>query len=176
MSTRHAHARRPTDPGDGSRVRIGPSGGVGVLEAPPPGMVTAQDVDWLVAHLRAVVVASPAVWAGRGMTLAQLTTLHLIAALAPVSLTQLAQALGTRPPATSAMVDRLIHAGMVCRTRNPHNRRCVRLTLTTDAQHIIGDLDPPTAARLQATLTALSPQARHHLVDLLIDTIAQTLH
>jgi hypothetical protein len=58
-------------------------------------VVTAQDIDWLVAHLRAVVMASPAVWAGRGMTLLQLTALHLIGALAPVSLTGLAQALGT---------------------------------------------------------------------------------
>jgi DNA-binding MarR family transcriptional regulator len=175
MSTRHAYAQRPTDPGDGSLGRISPSGCSGVRKAPHPGMVTAQDVDWLVAHLRAVVVASPAVWAGRGMTLGQLTTLHLIAALAPISLTQLAQALGTKPPATSAMVDRLTHAGLVCRTRDPHNRRCIRLTLATDAQHIIGDLDPHTATRLQATLIALSPQARHHLIDLLIDTIAQTL-
>lgn len=70
------------------------------------GVVTAEDVDWLVARLRAVVLASAAVWAGRGMTLAQLITLHLISALGPVSLTALAQALGTKTAATSAMVDR----------------------------------------------------------------------
>jgi hypothetical protein len=61
------------------------------------GVVTAEDVDWLVARLRAVVAASSAVWAARGMTLFQLTALHLISALAPVSLTDLAQTLGTRP-------------------------------------------------------------------------------
>jgi hypothetical protein len=60
------------------------------------GVATAEDVDWLVARLRAVV-ASSAVWAARGMTLLQLTALHLINALAPVSLTDLAQTLGTRP-------------------------------------------------------------------------------
>jgi hypothetical protein len=60
-------------------------------------VVTAQDIDWLVAHLQTVVAASPVVWAGRGMTLLQLTALHLISALAPVTLTDLAQALGTRP-------------------------------------------------------------------------------
>ena len=49
-------------------------------------MITAQDTDWLVAHLRAVVSASPAIWASRGMTLPQLIALHLIGALAPVSL------------------------------------------------------------------------------------------
>jgi hypothetical protein len=49
----------------------------------PAGLVTAEDVAWLAAHLRVVVAASSAVWAGRGMTLSQLTVLHLISALAP---------------------------------------------------------------------------------------------
>src|SRR5205823_4935022 len=57
------------------------------------GEVTAQDIDWLVAYLRTVVTASRAVWAGRGITLLQLTALHLISALAPVTLTDLARAL-----------------------------------------------------------------------------------
>jgi DNA-binding MarR family transcriptional regulator len=137
--------------------------------------VTAQDVDWLVAHLRAVVMVSPAVWAGRGMTLVQLTALHFIGALAPISLTELAQVLGTRPPATSAMVDRLAHAGLVCRTPDPHNRRRVRLTLTADAQQIIGDTDPHTARRLQAVLNSMSPKVRRHLIDILIDTVRRSV-
>ena len=128
-------------------------------------VVTAQDIDWLVAHLRTLVMASPAVWAGRGMTLPQLTALHFVGALAPVSLTELAHALGTRPPATSAMADRLTHTGLVYRTPDPHHRRRVHLTLTPDAQQIIGDTDPDTATRLHAVLTGMSPTARHHLID-----------
>lgn len=58
-------------------------------------MLTAEDVGWLVAHLRVVVAANSAVWAGRGMTLLQLAVLHLINALAPITLTDLAHALGT---------------------------------------------------------------------------------
>ena len=101
-------------------------------------VVATEDIGWLVAHLQTVVAASPVVWAGRGMTLLQLTALHLISTLAPVTLTDLAQALGTRPPATSAMVDRLTHAGLVQRTPDPHNRRRVQLTLTADAEPISG--------------------------------------
>jgi len=138
------------------------------------GVVTAEDVDWLVAHLRVVVLASPAVWAGRGMTLLQLTALHLISALAPISLTDLAQALGTRPSATSAMVDRLTHAGLVRRTPDPHNRRRVQLTLTADAEPIIGDTDPDTARRLQAALSDMSPKTRRHLIEILIDTVRRS--
>jgi DNA-binding MarR family transcriptional regulator len=137
-------------------------------------MVRAQDVHWLIAHLQAVVAASSAVWAGRGMTLLQLTTLHLINALAPVTLTDLAQALGTRAPATSAMVDRLARAGLVCRTPDPHNRRRVQLTVTAEAQPIVGGTDPSTAQRLQAVLTGISPQIRHQLIDVLIDTVRRS--
>jgi hypothetical protein len=77
----------------------------------PAEIVTAQDIRWLLTHLRDVVANSTVVWAGRGMTLVQLTVLHLISALAPMTLTELAQALGTKPPATSAMADRLVMPG-----------------------------------------------------------------
>jgi DNA-binding MarR family transcriptional regulator len=106
------------------------------------------------------------------MTLAQLITLHLISALGPVSLTALAQALGTKTAATSAMVDRLNHAGLVCRTPDPQDRRRVQLTVTTDAERILGDTKPDTAKRLQGVLTAMSTQTRRHLIEALIDTVA----
>jgi DNA-binding MarR family transcriptional regulator len=137
-------------------------------------MVTARDVAWLVAHLRAVVAAGAVVWAGRGMTLVQFTALHLISALAPVTLTDLAQALGTRPPATSALVDRLTDAGLVFRTPDPKDHRRVQLTVTADAQPIVGDADPDTARRLQAVLNGISPQTRRHVIDVLIDAVRRS--
>jgi DNA-binding MarR family transcriptional regulator len=161
------------DPNSVSLTSISASSGDGVA-GHNAAMVTAADVDWLVAHLRVVVAASPAVWAGRGMTLLQLSALHLISALAPVTITDLAQALGTRPPAASAMVDRLTHAGLVRRTPDPQNRRRVQLTLTTAAEPIVGDTDPDTAKRLQAILAGMSSQARRYLIDILIETIRQS--
>jgi DNA-binding MarR family transcriptional regulator len=137
-------------------------------------LVTAEDVAWLVAHLRVVVAASSVVWAGRGMTLSQLTVLHLIRAFAPVTLTDLAQVLGTRPSATSAMVDRLTHPGLVCSTPDRQDRRRVQLTVTADAQRIIGDTDPATARRMLVVLTGMSPQARRRLIDVLIDTVRRS--
>jgi hypothetical protein len=113
-------------------------------------VVTAEGIDWLVTHLRTVVTAgTPAVWAGRGMTLLQLTALYLISALEPVSLADLARALGTRSPAASVMVDRLIQAGLVYRARDPHNRRRIKLTLTADADRssAIPVRTPPDAFR-----------------------------
>ena len=140
----------------------------------PAETVTAQDLRWLLTHLRTVVAASTVVWAGRGMTLVQLTVLHLISALAPVTLAELAQALGTKPPATSAMVDRLTHAGLVHRTPDPHDHRRIQLSVTAAAQHIVGDTDPNTARRLHAVLNAINPQTRRQVIDVLIDTIRQS--
>jgi DNA-binding MarR family transcriptional regulator len=107
------------------------------------------------------------------MTLVQLTVLHLISALAPLTLAELAQALGTKPPATSAMVDRLVHAGLVGRTPDPHDHRRVQLTVTAAAQHIVGDTDPDTARRLHAVLKGINPQTRRQVIDVLIDTVRQ---
>jgi DNA-binding MarR family transcriptional regulator len=167
-------AQREADPGGVSLASLSASSGADGVVGHDARVVTADDIDWLVAHLRVVVVASPAVWAGRGMTLLQLTALHLISALAPLTLTDLAQAMGTRPSATSAMVDRLTHAGLVRRTPDPHNRRRVQLTLTADAGPIVGDTDLDTARRLQAVLNGMSPQTRCHLIDILIDTIKRS--
>lgn len=137
-------------------------------------VVSAGEIAWLVAHLRAVVAASPAAWAGRGMTLLQLTALHVINAQAPVALTDVAQALGTGPPATSAMVDRLIRTGLVSRASDPQDRRRVQLTLTDHAKTMIGEIDLSTAKRLQAALNDIGPQGRRYLIDVLRDTVRRS--
>jgi DNA-binding MarR family transcriptional regulator len=137
-------------------------------------VVSAEEIAWLVAHLRAVVAASAAAWAGRGMTLLQLTALHVISAQAPVTLTDVAQALGTGPPATSAMVDRLIRTGLVSRASDPQDRRRVRLTITDHAKTMIGDINLNTARRLQAALNHMGPQGRRYLIDVLRDTVRRS--
>ncbi len=136
--------------------------------------MSVAEIDWLVARLRTVVTASPTVWAGRGMTLLQLTTLHLINALAPVTVTDLAHALGTKPPATSAMVDRLTHAGLVHSAPDPRDHRRVQLSLSPHAQSIIGETDPDTAHRMHAILSGIDQQTRRRLIDVLIDAVRRS--
>jgi DNA-binding MarR family transcriptional regulator len=137
-------------------------------------VVSAGDIVWLVTHLGAVVAASPVAWAGKGMTLLQLTALHVISAQAPVALRDVAQILGTGPPATSAMVDRLIRAGLVARASDPQDRRRVRLTLTDQAKTRIGEIDLNTARRLQAALNDIGPPGRRYLIDVLRDTVRRS--
>lgn len=120
---------------------------------------SAEEVAWLISHLRALVATAPATWLRHpNLTLPQLTALHFICADTSLTLTGLADALGTRPPATSAMVDRLADAGLVRRVQDLEHRRRIRFHVTPEAAHMLGDIDVRTARRLQAVLKALSPE------------------
>jgi DNA-binding MarR family transcriptional regulator len=175
MVTDHQSTQQDTDSSAGSSdsgSAWSPAGG-----APPAAtaaVVTTEDIDWLVRRLRTMVTASSVVWAGRGMTLLQLIALHFISALAPVTPTHLAHVLETKPPATSAMIDRLTRAGLVSRRPDPQDRRRVELTITAAAKPIVGDTDTETANRLKAVLHAMSSQTRRPLIDILIDTVRRS--
>jgi DNA-binding MarR family transcriptional regulator len=132
--------------------------------------VTAEDADWLAAHLRRMVTTRPTAWATADLTLARLTALHIIRAEEPLTLAGLAHALGTRPPATCAMVDRLARAGLVHRSPDPRDHRCIQLTVTDTAEPMIGKVDPDTAKRVKTVLHSMTPAARRCLTDVLRDT------
>jgi DNA-binding MarR family transcriptional regulator len=133
-------------------------------------MVTVEDARWLADHLRKMVASRPAAWAGSEMTLAQLMALHLISARAPMTLMALSEALGIRPPATSALVDRLARAGLVCRMPDPNDRRRVLLAVTGKAAAMIGKIDAETARRLQGVLSSMGSAAQRCLTEVLKDT------
>lgn len=135
-----------------------------------PMPVTDEDAGWLAAHLRAMVLTRPAAWALSEMTLPQLTALHYISAAGPVTLAGLAETLGTGPPATCAMVDRLARAGLVSRAQDAKDRRRIQLTVTEEAKPMIGEVDLDTARRLHAVLNCMSPSARRCLTEVLRDT------
>jgi DNA-binding MarR family transcriptional regulator len=133
-------------------------------------MVTTEEARWLAGYLRGMVSSRPAAWAGSEMTLSQLIALHFISAKAPVTLIALSEALGTRPPATCAMVDRLAQAGLVCRTPDPDDLRRVLLAVTGTAATMIGKIDLNTARRLQAVLNSMGSTAQRCLTEVIKDT------
>jgi DNA-binding MarR family transcriptional regulator len=133
-------------------------------------MVTTEDARWLASYLRKMVSTRPAAWAGTEMTLSQLIALHIISARAPMTLISLSEALGTRPPATCAMVDRLARAGLVCRTPDPDDLRRVLLAVTGKSAQMIGKIDPDTARQLQAVLSSMGSAAQRVLTEVLKDT------
>jgi DNA-binding MarR family transcriptional regulator len=111
-------------------------------------MVTTEDARWLASYLRKMVSTRPAAWAGSDLTLSQLIALHIISAKAPMTLLSLSEALGTRPPATCAMVDRLARAGLVRRTPDPDDLRRVLLAMGSAAQRVLTEVLKDTARRL----------------------------
>ncbi len=133
-------------------------------------MVTTEDARWLAGYLKKMVSARPAAWAGSDLTLSQLIALHVISAKAPMTLIALSEALGTRPPATCAMVDRLARAGLVCRTPDPDDLRRVVLGATDIAAQMIGKIDQDTARRLQTVLATMGTAAQRVLTEVLRDT------
>ncbi|MBV9060794.1 MAG: hypothetical protein JOZ09_16800 [Pseudonocardiales bacterium] len=60
----------------------------------------------------------------------------------------MAHALGTKPPAIAAIVDRLASAGLVRPLPDPHDRRRIQVTTTSAAQPIVRDTDEDTAQGL----------------------------
>jgi DNA-binding MarR family transcriptional regulator len=137
---------------------------------------TTEDAHWLAGYLRKMVSTRPAAWAGTEMTLSQVIALHVISARAPMTLVSLSEALGTRPPATCAMVDRLARAGLVCRAPDPDDMRRVRLAVTGTAAQMIGKIDPDTARRLQVALISMGSAAQRVLTEVLKDTARRLAH
>jgi DNA-binding MarR family transcriptional regulator len=133
-------------------------------------MVTTEDARWLAGYLRKMVSSRPAAWAGSELTLSQLIALHIISAKAPMTLLSLSEALGTRPPATCAMVNRLARAGLVHRTPDPEDLRRVLLAVTSKSAQMIGKIDPDTARRLQVVLTTMGSAAQRVLTEVIKDT------
>jgi DNA-binding MarR family transcriptional regulator len=133
-------------------------------------MVTSEDARWLADYLRKVVSGRPAAWASSELTLAQLLALHVISARAPITLIALSEVLGTRPPATSAMVDRLARAGLVRRMPDSDDRRRVLLAVTGHAVTMIGKVDVQTARRLQVVLNGMGAAAQRCLTEVIKDT------
>ena len=133
-------------------------------------MVTTEDARWLAGYLRKMVSSRPAAWAGSELTLSQLIALHIISAKAPMTLLSLSEALGTRPPATCAMVNRLARAGLVHRTPDPDDLRRVLLAVTSKSAQMIGKIEPDTARRLQAVLTTMGSAAQRVLTEVIRDT------
>ncbi|MDQ4104054.1 MAG: MarR family transcriptional regulator [Actinomycetota bacterium] len=133
--------------------------------------MTPEDARWLACYLRKMVSTRPAAWANSELTLSQLIALHFIsAAKAPMTLISLSEALGTRPPATCAMVNRLARAGLVHRTPDPNDLRRVLLFVTSKSAQMIGKIDPDTARQLQVVLLSMGSSAQRVLTEVIKDT------
>jgi hypothetical protein len=111
-----------------------------------------DEVAWLVAH-RPGGGRCPA---GTGLTLVPLTALRVLRAPPPV--TRIDLVWGTRPLATSAMVDRLTCTGLGGCASDPQDRRRVQPSIADRAKPIVGGINLGTARRLSTVVNGVSSQ------------------
>jgi DNA-binding MarR family transcriptional regulator len=96
------------------------------------------------------------------------------------TVSELAEALGQRLAATSALAGRLARAGLLRRGDDQDDRRRIRLELTDDAERMLTAVDRRSADRFAAILGRMSKRGRDalavaltELVDLMSSDIPQ---
>ncbi|HEX5466120.1 MAG TPA: MarR family winged helix-turn-helix transcriptional regulator [Candidatus Limnocylindrales bacterium] len=93
------------------------------------------------------------------LTVPQLRALLFIRRKPDVSLSTLSEHLGESAPAASALVERLVRAGLLERRPDPEERRRIQLRLTPDGRARVAHVQAETRTWIMAGLAALRPQA-----------------
>lgn len=118
--------------------------------------------------LRAVSVHSKELARVTGMTLPQIMCLRAVRALeekgTDVSVATVAERVELSRPTASRVVDRLVDRGLVNRTRDPADRRRVRLTLTAVGLERLQMLPVPLQDRFLHRFAAMDEADRRALI------------
>jgi len=104
---------------------------------------------------------------------AQATLLTAVATSQGASLQAIARALELAPPTVSATVSRLEDAGLLERRPDVHDGRAVRLYLSARGEAVQRRLAAARRERAARLLSALEPEERQALVDLLGRVLTQ---
>lgn len=74
------------------------------------------------------------------LTLTQFRALAIVEEHAPLRLTGLATRLGVAPSSATQTCDRLVTAGLLCRSRDPADQRVVQLTPSDEGRALVADV------------------------------------
>lgn len=125
--------------------------------------------------------ASRAVSAGREQCFkhfklhsAQVRVLHYIMQNQPVAVKDIAQSMGTTSSASTQMVDAIVRAGYLSRTRDPHDRRRVVVRLSAKGTAKFRSFRADHLRRVTTTVGRLSDREISSLVALLRKVTAQS--
>lgn len=100
-----------------------------------------------------------------GMTSPQLWAIKLIAAGAPIKVSELARRMILHPATVVGIVDRLEIKGLVVRTRSTEDRRVVELDLTPKGREFVAKAPEPAQDMLIKGLEALSEKRLQLVAD-----------
>ncbi|MDL5204324.1 MarR family winged helix-turn-helix transcriptional regulator [Streptomyces sp. ALI-76-A] len=130
---------------------------------------SADDPDTTAARIADAVESLTTLWTVAAQEAAlrlsphQLRALRALEARSDLNLTALAERLDIGLPTASRLCDRLEAAGLLERVPRPHNRRELRLGLTSHGRHVLSDVAGRRAQALAAALGAMAPGERAEL-------------
>jgi DNA-binding MarR family transcriptional regulator len=125
----------------------------------------------LASRLRALALQREDAWLDLDLTLPQLRALFAVRRRSGCTVSELATSIDRRLAATSALVNRLVRAGLLQRVVDPSDRRRVRLELTDEAERMLSAVDQRAADRFAAVLGRMSPRGREALTTALTELV-----
>ncbi|MFI6510514.1 MarR family winged helix-turn-helix transcriptional regulator [Streptosporangium sp. NPDC050855] len=130
-----------------------------------------RDVARLASRLRMLTLQRSDAWLDLDLTLPQLRVLFAVRRRDGCTVSELSEALGRRLAATSALVNRMVRAGLLQRVSDSDDHRRVRLRLTDEAERMLATTDQRSADRFAAILGRMSAQGRAALAGALSELI-----
>jgi DNA-binding MarR family transcriptional regulator len=125
---------------------------------------------WLLLHRVRDVLArcEDSIFSEYGITLEQFTVLGQVKGRGgPMRIIDLAKVLERGPNSVSTLVDRMVKAGLVRRTRDRRDRRTVDVTLTSKGEKALEQAIPAGWEFIQKILSPLSCEDKHALASTL---------
>jgi len=124
---------------------------------------------WLLLHRvrDALVLCEDSIFGEFGLTMEQFAVLAAVKSRGSLRPTDLALILERSPNSVSMLVDRMVKAGLVRRTRDRSDRRIVRVSLTTKGENALKPATPTGWEFIQKILSPISYKDKHTLANLL---------
>ena len=114
---------------------------------------------------------APPIDASKALTLSQYGLLEALSTREQARVAELADEGGVTPPTATRILDALERRGIVKRTRDPHDRRAVTITLTDSGRALLDAQQRWMRERRRAFVEALAPEQRQ-LVPALLQGLA----
>lgn len=144
-------------------------------DVPAPTNGEGQEAELVDAVMTAsrvlVAIAARSLAAAGEVTLPQYRALVVLASRGPQRSVDLAGVLGVNPSSATRLVDRLVRAGLVRRTRERSDRRALRVALSPTGRTLVAEVTRRRRAEFEGLLAALPP-GRHEQIVSALRTLA----
>jgi len=138
-----------------------PESGADEAHAPPtPDPGARAFLRFVRIYMRSMVDDMSALLKEHGLSMPQVAALQYLHAEAPRTVSAIASHLNLSIAATSHLVERLVHKGLVGRAESAHDRRQKQVSLSEEGGRLVAESHARAAAVLDALLRDVSPSKR----------------